>query len=101
MIIFAVGQRRQRVAGDGQRRAAQRLGGGAIGHLGEARDRAIGAGPHRLERQRGVARLKQRIVREIVGEQLEPQLALDAVRADDGGEGHALVSIRHHQTRSC
>ena len=40
MIIFALAERRQRGARDGQQGAAQRLGGGAVGDLGEAGDRA-------------------------------------------------------------
>ena len=43
VIIFALAERRQRGARHGQLGAAQRLGGGAVGDLGEARDRAVAA----------------------------------------------------------
>ena len=53
MVVLAFSERRQRRAGDRERGAAQLLGGGAVGDLGEAGDRpALAVVAQLAERQR-------------------------------------------------
>ncbi|PAV67411.1 hypothetical protein WR25_20539 [Diploscapter pachys] len=91
VIIFALPQRRQRRAGDDEFGAAQCLGCVAIGDFGEAGDQAVVARLRRLQRQR--AAVEALIGAEILGEDLEPHLAVDAMRADDDRENDGRVSL--------
>ena len=96
VIIFALLERRQRGAVDLDQRAAQRLGGGAVvdaleaGHGASCRCRGRKE-PRSAPRRTGFL---ARQALDAVAEQLQPNLALDAMRAGDRGEGNpALAAI--------
>src|SRR5947209_19277092 len=96
MIIFALLQRRQGRAGDGEKLGAPRLGGVAIADLGETHDR-LGRVPNGSEGEVSLPHPHLLVPLEAVHavrEQLQPHLAAYAVRSGDGGEGDVFSSRR-------
>ena len=104
MIIFARVQRRQRGPVDLDQRAAQRLGGGTVGYAFDARDGRPAAVANREQAPFDTSDVEFAMGGEAVGafaEQLEPQLALDAMDAGDGGKRNpTLAALAHAQAFS-
>ena len=97
VIIFALFERRQAIAVDLDQLPAQRLGGGAVGDALEAGDGGLAAVLDDARASALAPPTKSCAWRveavDAVREQLEPHLALHAMRAGDRGERDALVPV--------
>ena len=93
MVIFAILERRQRVAVNLDQGAPQRFGGGAVGNSVEPRNGSL-VGVAQLTDLAQFAPDIDAIMRlqtgDAVGEQLQAQFALDAMRPGDRGQRNAL-----------
>src|SRR5690348_6604956 len=101
VIIFPFIERRQRRAVDLDERSAQRFGGRAVENAFEARNRGLAAVPDAEEapfRASDIELLVPGQALRAVTEQLEPQLAFDAMRAGNRGERDStLAALAHAQ----
>ena len=97
VIIFALFERRQRGAVDLDQQAAKRFGGAAVIDALEPRDRGLAAvadaARRRLSAPPTIQFLVARQAFDAVAEQLEPDLALDAMRAGDGSERDSAPAV--------
>ena len=95
VIIFALLERRQRVAVDLDQLAAQRLGGGAVGDAVEAGDGGLAARPEVAELALLAADVdatwRARLAT-LSANSLSLSFALDAMRPGDRGQRDALVA---------